>query len=383
MKIAFIRYRYDPFGGAERFTQALIESLARRGAKIHLFARKWTGASEAGIHLHRIGGPAWPRLLGHATFAFLAGRAVRKERFDLVQSNERTLCQHVYRAGDGVHARWLELRGRYQSRLRRLTIRMNPFHLYRLWIERRLYEHPDLKAVIVNSDMVRGEILSRFRIPNEHIHTIYNGVNLQRFHPANRATLGALLRKQYLLDADRPVVLFVGSGFERKGLSFLLRGMALAGGDAQLWVVGKNKTGRYEKLAERLGISSRVVFMGPQPDTAPFYAAADIFVLPTLYDPFPTVVLEAMASGLPVITTRQCGAAEIITEGEDGFVMESAYDVPRMAESLRLLYRTDRRRSMSLEAREKAEGFSIERTVMEIEALYGRLLNLNESDTPS
>jgi UDP-glucose:(heptosyl)LPS alpha-1,3-glucosyltransferase len=374
LKIAFIRYRYDPFGGAERFTQMLLHSLAERGSEVHILARKWVDPIEPGITFHRIGGPNWPSLLGHASFVFMVGRAVRSGNFDLVQSNERTLSQHVYRAGDGVHARWLELRSLRMNSLRRLSIRLNPFHTYRLWLERKLFEHHDLKAVIVNSEMVRNEILSRFSISNDRIYTIYNGVDLDRFHPAHRASAGARLRTEQAVDDKTPIVLFVGSGFERKGLAPLMEGVALAGGDARLWVVGKGKTRPYEKMAQKLGIAQRIIFFGPRQDVAPYYAAADIFVLPTLYDPFPTAVLEAMAAGLPVVTTRQCGAAEIITQGQEGFIVSSPFETSEMASHLESLFRLDTRRKMAVRARKLAENFSTERTIGELEALYGLLL---------
>lgn len=374
MRVAFIRYKYDPFGGAERFTQMLLRSLAEQGAEAHIFARKWPEPVAPGVLFHKIGGPGWPSLLGHASFVFLVGRAVRAGNFDLIQSNERTLSQHVYRAGDGVHARWLELRAMEQGWLRRLSVGLNPFHFYRLWLERRLFEHPDLRAVIVNSEMVRSEILARFRIPEDRIHTIYNGVDLERFHPASRLTTGAQLRSRSGLGDDLPVVLFVGSGFERKGLKHLLHALSETEGNARLWVVGKGKTGHYKKLAKKLGIADRTVFWGPQQDVARFFATADIFALPTLYDPFPTVVLEAMASGLPVITTKNCGAAEIITQGEEGFVISSASEVDRMAQHLTYLYRRDHRSPMSLKARKRAETFPLERTIRELGKLYGRLL---------
>jgi UDP-glucose:(heptosyl)LPS alpha-1,3-glucosyltransferase len=374
LKVAFIRYRYNPYGGAERFTEILADSFGRRGIEVHLFARRWPREINSAICLHRIRGPAWPPLLGHAAFVYLVGRAVRKQGFDLIQSNERTLCQDIYRAGDGVHARWLELRALRQNLLQRLWVRCHPFHIYRLWLERRLFESRNIKAVIVNSEMVRQEILSRFRIPNERIHTIYNGVDLERFCPENRDSVGVELRTRCGLGTEIPVVLFVGSGFERKGLSHLIRAMVIAGGDARLWVVGKGRTGRYEKLASRLGVARRTVFWGPQKEVGQFYAAADIFVLPTLYDPFPTVVLEAMASGLPVITTAECGAAEIITHGEQGFVLKSAVDAGELALFMGRLYQKDLRWSMSQKAVERAARFPIERTIHELDALYRTLL---------
>jgi UDP-glucose:(heptosyl)LPS alpha-1,3-glucosyltransferase len=374
-RVALIRYKYDAYGGAERYTEMLADSLSERGVEVHLFARRWKEPAGLGVFLHRVGGPGWPPFLSQATFVWLAGRAVRKESFDLVQSNERTLRQHVYRAGDGVHARWLELRAPYESWLRRLSLRINPSHLYRLWLERRLFESPDLRAVIVNSEMVRKEVLARFRIDPERIRTIYNGVDLARFHPRNReAAAGADFRELHSIDGAKPIVLFVGSGFKRKGLAFLLQAFARAGGDALLWVVGKDDPSAYRKLAQTLGIGPRVVFWGPQKDVAPFYGAADIFALPALYDPFPSVVLEAMASGLPVITTAQCGAAEIIDQGREGYVLEYPDKVAEMGRFLELLYDPDRRRAMAAAARKKAEAFPVERALQELQSLYDELL---------
>lgn len=376
-RIAFVRYKYTAFGGAERFTDLLAESMAKRGAEVHLYARTWKGEVADGVVLHRVGGPARPALLAHAGFVFRVDRMLAAERFDLVHSNERILSADVYRAGDGVHARWLEIRESRQSLLRRLTVRLNPHHRFRLWLERRLLENPALKAVIVNSSMVREEIVSRFRIDPARIHTIYNGVDLERFHPGRRRSAGLELRQRRDLAEDTPVVLMVGSGFERKGLGPLIRGMAAAGGNAELWIVGRGRPGRYADLARRLGIDGRVAFWGPQTDTANFYAGADIFALPALYDPFPTAVLEAMASGLPVITTAGCGAAEIITDGEEGYVLGSPDDTAALADRLRRLYSTGVRPAMSAKARSRAEAFPVDRTMRELEALYAGILGLN------
>jgi len=376
VKIAFIRNEYDPYGGAERFTQTLTDSFAERGAEVHIFARKWIESDTPNIRFHRIRSFGSPSLLRHASFVYMSAKAVRKEKFDLVQSNERTLCQDIYRAGDGVHARWLEIRATYESFLKRVSLRLNPFHRYILRLERRLFEHPDLKAVIVNSDMVRREITSRFRISDEHIHTIYNGVDLKDFHPQHKAAVGKPFRKECHISDSTPLVLFVGSGFERKGLSTLIRGMSMAGGDAKLWVVGKGKSDSYKKLADQLCFTARVTFWGPQKNVMPFYAAADIFALPTWYDPFPTVVLEALASGLPVITTAQCGAAEVIRRGREGFILSSPQAIPELAGYLTKLYHPSQRGVMSLNARKKAEEFPTERTVRELDELYQKVINM-------
>lgn len=374
MKVAFIRTRYDPYGGAERFTQLLAETLTSRGVEVHLLARSWAEGADPRIQFHRVGGPTTPRLLAQVAFLLGVRRIVRQEGFDLVQSNERTLSQHVYRAGDGVHAAWLKVRMRNLSAHQRLAIDLNPSHRYRLWVERRLFTDPNLSAVIVNSNMIRQEIMQHFGLPSERIRTIYNGVDLERFHPALRATEGASLRSDYGIGPGTPIVLFVGSGFERKGLTPLIRAVAEAGGNYRLWVVGKGSTRTYERLAEKVGLTGRITFFGPQKHVEPFYAAADVFALPTLYDPFPSVVLEAMATGVPVITSTGAGAAEILTPGQEGFVVPVFDNVDQMAASLLLLFDPARRRRMGEAARRRAEDFPIQRTADEYLHLYEELL---------
>lgn len=374
MKVAFIRYRYDPFGGAERFTQLLAETLASRGIEVHLLSRSWVETPGSRIRFHHVGGPAVPRLLGQISFVLEVRRIVGREGFDLVQSNERTLSQHVYRAGDGVHAEWLAIRKLRATVRQRLSIDLNPFHRYRLWIERRLFRDPSLRAVIVNSNMIGNQIRKHFGVAASRIRTIYNGVDTERFHPRRRETEGAALRREHNIGPGTLIVLFVGSGFERKGLAPLIRCLANLVGDVRLWVVGKGHTRAYERIADRLGLGDRITFFGPRSPVAPFYAAADVFAFPTLYDPFPSVVLEAMASGIPVITTTHAGAAEIITPGQEGFVVPPFDNEDDMAASLLPLQDEARRRHMGEAARRRAEEFSIERTTDEYLRLYGELL---------
>ncbi|MFZ7110781.1 MAG: glycosyltransferase family 4 protein [Desulfatiglandales bacterium] len=379
MQIAFIRREYDAFGGAERYTQAMMAALAERGLEVHLFARQWQGAPGADIQVHRVRTPRRPSLLRDASFVIGVRRQTRRHHFDLIQSNERTLSQDLYRAGDGVHATWLRLRGRLQGPLKRLSVRINPYHRYTLWLERRLFEDPALKAVVVNSNMVRREITDRFRIADNKIHTIYNGTDLDRFHPRHRETLGRRLREEVGVPGHEPVVLFVGSGFERKGLAQLIRAMALAGDSARLWVVGKGDVRPYRSLAGRVGIEGRVRFWGPKTDVSPFYAAADLFAFPSLYDPFPSAVLEALASGLPVIQTATCGTSEITTQGREGFILRWPDDMDDFTGALRACYDPGRRRDMAHSARRTAEFYPFADSVRQMLRLYFRLLNLPET----
>jgi UDP-glucose:(heptosyl)LPS alpha-1,3-glucosyltransferase len=210
-----------------------------------------------------------------------------------------------------------------QNPLARLATQLSPHHRYVLAAERALFTSPRLKAVICNSEMVRREIAARFATPDEKLVLIRNAVDGDAFHPGLREELRASVRQQLKIPADAAVALHVGSGFERKGVAAMLEAVARARNQPWAVVVGRDKNARrYAALASRLGIESRVRFVGAESDVRPYYAAADSFVLASLYDPQPNAALEAMACALPVVTTPGCGVAELLVEGESGYVRD-------------------------------------------------------------
>jgi len=330
-RVALVRSRFDAFGGAERFVQSAIAALKAQGASLTLVTRRWPDNDGTAIivdpfHL----GSLWR----DRSFARAACAALAKRRFDLVQSHERIACCDVYRAGDGVHAEWLAQRARVQSPLARLATSLSPHHRYLLEAERRLFTAARLKAVICNSEMVRAEIARHFETPAEKLVLIRNAVDGARFHPGLRAEMGEAVRQQVAIPRDSTVFAYVGSGFERKGVGPFLRALARRREPAWGIIVGRDKrAARYGALSVKLGIAARVRFVGGISDVRPFLAAADAFVLPTLYDPFPNAALEAMAAGLPVVTSTKCGAAEVVREGESGFVRD-ALDIDGVADCL-------------------------------------------------
>jgi UDP-glucose:(heptosyl)LPS alpha-1,3-glucosyltransferase len=330
-RIALVRGRYDPFGGAERFVQNAVDALRNQGAALTIVTRSWPDHDGSALIVDPFYvGSLWrDRGFERAVCAELARR-----HFDLVQSHERIACCDVYRAGDGVHAEWLAQRSRVQSPLARAVTEWSPHHRYLLEAERRLFTSPRLKAVICNSAMVREQIAQRFGTDRTKLTLIRNAVDGSKFHPGLRGEFRDAVRQQLKIPGSANVVAFVGSGFERKGVGALLEAVALVRPDPWVIVVGKDKHApRYAALARQRGIEERVRFVGAASDVRPYYAAADSFALPTLYDPFPNAALEAMACGLPVVTSTQCGAAELLREGESGFVRD-ALDVPGLAGAL-------------------------------------------------
>jgi len=376
MKLALIRQRYAQDGGAERFVARAIEALRGEDVALTLVTREWTPGQ--GFEVLRCN----PFYLGRTwrdwSFARSACGTLRERQFDLVQSHERVACCDLYRAGDGVHREWLTQLARVRGPLGRLALKLNPYHRYTMRAERRLFESAQLKAVICNSRMVRDEIVGYFRISAEKLHVIYSGVDLDAYHPDLRRHR-AEVREGCGISEKAPLFLFVGSGFERKGVAALLEAMALLPQEARALVVGRDKhLARFVRRAGRLGLARRVLFLGRQADVRPFYGAADALVLPTLYDPFPNVALEAMAAGLPVVTSTKSGAAELIDEGKNGYVCD-ALDHVALSERLRRLMEVAARAEMAGAARRTVEDLSLGVMGQRLRSLYTGLLAAGES----
>ena len=365
MKLAIVRQKYTAFGGAERFVERAVAALAARGVDVTLVARQWQDEAAAGVHSLRLAPFYLGRTWRDAGFARAVQSLIAERRFDLVQSHERIPGCDIYRAGDGVHATWLDLRAKPGDRFA-------PWHRYTLRAEAEMFRHPALRAVICNSRMVRDDVARRFAVPAHKLQVIYNGVDLETFHPRLRDERGLALRRKAGVDAATPVMLFVGSGYERKGLPTLLRALtAMRQRDAQLWVVGRDKQeSLMRKLAQTLGVDRRVRFLGAQTDVRPFYGAADVFALPTMYDPLPNAVLEALACGLPVLTTTTCGAAELLDRGS-GLVVDAG-DVSAIAAGLDEL--CGRAPAMRDAARASVSGLEPAGMAARLVALYAQLV---------
>lgn len=379
LRLAIVRQRYTPFGGAERFIENALQALGGHGGlEVTLVTREWRGAP--GAQPGEGGRPAVvlcrPFHLGRVwrlwAFARAACRAVRQGGYDLVQSHERLACCDVFRAGDGVHREWLRQRDRILPAWRRWLTRLSPFHRLILAQEARMFASPRLKTVIAISKLVRDDILRHYPDTRARIEVIYNGADLERFQPGLRQLHRQAMRARYGIDDATPLLLFVGSGFERKGLATVLRALAGLPEDVRLMVVGKDsRSRRFERLADRLGVAQRVVFAGPQQDVAPFYGMSDAFVFPSLYEPFGNVVLEALASGLPAVVSDTCGGADLFDDRR--FVLD-ALDVPAWREAIGTVLAGNRDGALGRQARQQAEAMTLERMAAEMEAMYRGLL---------
>lgn len=364
MKIALVCRPYSFHGGIETATAGLMRELLRHGHTVDLITTAGQG-DVPGVRVRRLPALRHPSLLRLLSFALAARRAVERGGYEIVQSHERTLRQDLYRAGEGCHRGYLEAMGRRWAHV-------NPYHRLIFSLEKRIFSLETARHIIAISSRGKAEIERLYAPPANRVSLVYNGVDLERFHPDNRERLRKSVRDEWGI-ADRAwMVLFVGSGFERKGLGPLIEAVSrLADRRSQLVVAGKGEAQPYRALAERLGLAGRVHWAGPVERIERLYAAADAVALPARYEPFGNVHLEALASGVPMLTSAAAGGAEVIRNGENGWVVP-APEPGHIAEGLEAL-RGGSAASFSARARASAEPFTYAAQAGRLTALYRQL----------
>jgi UDP-glucose:(heptosyl)LPS alpha-1,3-glucosyltransferase len=365
MKIALLIESFGALGGAENQAAMLATALVERGHAVQVFAATVRGAV-AGVETLALGAS------DHGAFARAAKSALKGGTFDVVHSFARTVSQDLLRLGGGVHAEYLRRMEPSRSRLGRWFSRLNPKERRILKLERESFKPESTRLIQAVSDRVREEVVRHYGVGPARIVVTRNSVDLKRFHPGLRERRPEVLA-ELGLPHDAFVVLFVGSGFRRKGLNRAIEAVGLLPRDANAWLLaaGSGRSKRYARMAKKRQV--RAKFLGARSDVGALYAAADALVLPTLYDPFPNVCLEAMASGVPVIVTAVAGVSEIITPGTDSFVVPDPGDPHEMASRLSRLLDQRERANVGQAARKTAEKRPFEKYVEETLGLYDRL----------
>ncbi|OLC11982.1 MAG: hypothetical protein AUH29_17845 [Candidatus Rokubacteria bacterium 13_1_40CM_69_27] len=361
MRLLIIARPFVFHGGVEHATAGLVQALVEHGYDVHL-ASPPGQPPISGATLHRLPVPPLPAVGRVLALAVAARRLVASGGWDVVQSHERTLCQQIYRAGEGCHRAYLASRDRPAAR--------GLYHRVVLALERRVFERTLRIVAIARAG--KREIETLYHVDPGRVSVVYNGVDLERFHPRHRAALRPAAREEAGIPARAWAVLFVGSGFERKGLAAAIEALAaLEDRASRLLVVGKGDTAPYGALAARLGLTERVMWLGPRPDIERWYAAADVCVLPTRYEPFGNVHLEALASGLAVVTSLLAGGSEVVRPGVNGAVTDPR-DPRAVAAALQAVrdLSPSRAAEMAAAARASAEPFTYAAQVAALGRLY-------------
>jgi UDP-glucose:(heptosyl)LPS alpha-1,3-glucosyltransferase len=379
MDIGLVKRSFRLQGGGERQLSYLITGLLAQGHSVHVFSEQSPSTERVeGLTYHAVPTIPVPRAFRALGFAMLVRSALRQAELTVVQSFDRTLGQQIYRAGEGVHREWLQCKRRALPALARGWSHLSLFDRVMLVLERRVFR--DTPVVIANSQRGQAEIAHHYGVPRTRLTTIYNGVDTDRFHAGVGACFREAQRAAWGVAAGSIVIVLVGSGFHRKGLGVLIRALgelrARGISNVQAVVVGTGRTQPYQRLARQASVAHLVRYAGHHAAVERCYAAADLFVLPTLYDPFANACLEAMACGLPVLTSDANGAAELLQDGVNGRILKSPVDAVALAEALQHLLPWERRQAMG-EAAQRVAGEhplsqALRQTVQVYEAVASR-----------
>jgi UDP-glucose:(heptosyl)LPS alpha-1,3-glucosyltransferase len=341
MKIGLvILYADAARGGAERYTLDIARALVERGHEVTLIASSFGGSIDPRIQkvALEVSGPS--RTGQYTRFLDQLDAHLSRESYDVVHAMLPVRRCDVYHPHAGLAVAAIETGHEKHRGARRafakIFNRLNPKRQKFASIEKELLTGEQRPISICLSNYVRETFKRYYTLDDSELMTLFNAVDLKRFDPSVRPAERELMRKKLGIPSKTLAALIIAQDFERKGLGEAIRALAeIADPKPTLVAVGKQNPGNYIELAQSLGV--KVTFCGPFDDVYPFYAAADYFVLPTKHDPCSLVVLEALAMGLPVISTKQNGATEIMTDGVDGFVLDDPTDVRALAQAMQKL----------------------------------------------
>jgi UDP-glucose:(heptosyl)LPS alpha-1,3-glucosyltransferase len=383
MKVAVVIERIEPWrGGAETSTTQFIHQLARRGCDVHVLTASRVPDSPD-MTVHSVPVPRPTRSAQTAQFMRRADAMIEESDFDIVHSMLPIARCDVYQPRGGTVAESVErnlalIRSPLLRRMKRVVNHLNAKQQSLLRQEARAFSPGNRHIVAALSRYVVRQLHHHYRLDNSRVRLVFNGVDVPDVNESQRLSEREAIRRQYALDDRDLALLLVAHNFKLKGVIPCLEAMARlarqAGPPTKVLIVGRDNPARYLRLAERLGIAGRVIFVGPTERITSFYSAADLCVHPAYYDPCSRVVLEALACGLPAITTRHNGASEVIEEGIHGYVIDSADSVEQLADRIGRLADPDHRRQCAENGRRLRDRLSMARHADELLAVYHEIL---------
>ena len=333
-KITLLRLKTSKFGGAEKYLERLSNELKKQNIDFeikHSSAPKFL--------------PSWMKAIWYNLEVCLS----KKDKFYF--SLERVTCPDIYRAGDGVHKVFLEIEKKSL---------LNPLHFVYLYIEKKMFKNT--KKIIANSKMVKNQIVSTYHIEPNKIKVIYNGV------PLKENVNFSHLKKEFNIKNEK-IILFVGSGFKRKGVKEALDIVSNLKGNFKFFIVGKEKNiNWYKNYAKELNIENKIIFTGPRSDVDKFYSMANIFIFPTHYEPFSNVILESLNFECVPFTTKQNGASEILPA-------EWIIDKNIVSKIQNLLDNENELEKLQKLAKKISKDFSIEKNVAKTLKVINEIIN--------
>lgn len=360
-KVAIIKSQVFRVGGLEKYCFELAAAFARRDFEVCIISSGDLQACEQKdleiISLRKLYGPSVLRI---QQFKTACDKYLEKHSFDIVFGLDRSTKQSHYRAGNGVHAAYLNYKKNSLSFFKQCFQSINPLHRLILKIEKETFENPSLRCLFCNSDMVKNELLHYYQIDPQKIFRIHNGVEWEKWKvpfekwPEEKKRLAT----DFGLDPKQHQFLFLGNDFQRKGLSFSLQALAkFKNENWQLSVVGKDKRmAGFQKLCRQLKIEKRVKFFGCLRQPLAFYQIADTLLIPSIYDPFANVTVEALAMGLFVISSQQNGGSEVLDK-ENGYIIEDLFSEQKLYNAIESALKHKKTQESATKIRQRAKPF--------------------------
>ncbi|HOV90204.1 MAG TPA: glycosyltransferase family 4 protein [Syntrophorhabdaceae bacterium] len=364
MRIGLAIYNFNPKkGGAERYAFDLSMRLLKRGHEVYVVCRN--AIEVEGIRIVRVSDIGYPRWLRTLFFALNHRKVIRTIPLDIVLGFGNTLELDVYQSHGGVQKIWMDREIKSydnpaERAVKAIFLKTSINQRIQEWIAEYPIRKKRFFKIIAISHMVRRHMSQHFCIPEDTIEVVYNGVDTERFKPVDAKPDGRIR------------ILFSGGNFRLKGLSPLLNTaarLAQKGRSFEIMVMGRGKRRRYDRMIDRLDIGEYVRFMGETSSPEIAYRESHLLAHPTFYDACSLTTMEAMASGLPVITTRWNGASALVSEAE-GYVIDEPYDIDGLHKAIDELFDREKRERMGRNARLKLESFTMEQNAMEMERIF-------------
>lgn len=383
-RLGIVVRQFTNVGGCETVAYESALRLAKDGDfEVHVFAGGWT-APAPGVQLHRL--PRFPmfRPWRARMFARRVAAALARVPCDLVHSHERVYSADVCSLHGTPHEYWARtVRGR---------TRMTMCDRSELWAERRMLASRRCRVLLPVSSLVESLYRQQSDLHDRQVTTIVPGADLKAFAQQRRDACRRKVRDAHGIGSQDLVLLFTSMNWKHKGLFELLDAVAAVDPlkrSLRVLIVGRGNEVRVKRAAQAHGWQERVHFAGVvTSDIARYYHAADAFVLPSTFDTFGIVVLEAMAAGLPVVVSRQVGACELLRPGKNGLVIDSREDAAGLRQAIAALMHPGRRRALGREALQTAQGYDWMTHVNKLKAIYDQLLRERRplkygTDTPA
>lgn len=372
MHIALVKRKCSlQVGGSERYCVLLARGLLQAGHSVTVIGESIDDDLKSEIDFQAVPILKLTSSTKNRSFAVNAGRAIQKANYDVTYGLGRSLGVDAVRVTERIQSHWLEVNYQKTAWIQK----WNPRHRTLIDLERKIYTSGSTKAIITQSNLDRELLIRNYGIANDRIHVIPNGVDKSKFSHAKKDEI----RGRFSIPENCPVILFVGNDFYGKGLETVIKSLSKCDNRlAHLIVVGSGPEKVFKRIANGCGLNKRIHFAGRQSNMPSFYSASDVSILPTKYEPFPNVVLESLSCGTPVITTPHSGAAELIQERKNGYLIKETAAIEELTKKLALFFQQPefKKSEMRKYAERSIEEYSLEKNIRTTESLLRKAFEM-------